>query len=57
MPTTRPSDKGHDNAQWWKDESPEQREGSIPEGPTADDKQGAARNKFKEEQEPLQHPV
>lgn len=57
MPTTRPSDRGHDHSQWWKDETPEQERGEIPEGPTANNKDGAGKNKFDQEQEPVEHPV
>jgi hypothetical protein len=57
MSTTRPTDKGQDNSQWWKDSSPEQQEGEIPEGPDANNKQGAGKNKFDQEQETVKHPV
>jgi hypothetical protein len=57
MPTTRPSDKGHDNSQWWKDASPEQQEGEITPGPTANNKDASGKNKFDQEQEPVKHPV
>jgi hypothetical protein len=57
MPTTRPSDKGEDKAQWWKEESPEQIEGEEKVGPSAYNKQKAGKNKFDEEMETVKHPV
>jgi hypothetical protein len=59
MPATRPSDKGHDNAEWWKDDTQEQMEGegAVPEGPTANNKDGSGKRKFDEEMEPVKHPV
>ena len=57
MPATRPSDKGHDNSQWWKDAPPEQQEGEITPGPTANNKDASGKNKFDQEQEPVKHPV
>ncbi len=57
MPTTRPTDKGEDRSQWWKDESPEQVEGEITPGPTAFNKDNAGKNKFDQEQEPIKHPT
>jgi hypothetical protein len=55
MPTTRPSDEAKDTSQWWKDAPPER--GEIPEGPTANNKDNAGKNKFKEEQNPVRHPT
>lgn len=57
MPTTRPSDKGKDNAQWWKDSTPEQQEGDIPQGPSDFNKDASGKNKYDQEQEPTKHPV
>jgi hypothetical protein len=55
MPVTRPSDKSKDSAQWWKDE-PEQ-PGEIPEGPTANNKDGAGKNNYDEEMHPTRRPT
>jgi hypothetical protein len=55
MPTTRPSDKGQDRSQWWKDQ--QEQEGEIPEGPTANNKDASGKNKFDEEMEPVKHPT
>ena len=57
MSTTRPSDRGQDRSQWWKDETPEQQEGEITPGPTANNKDASGMNKFDQEQEPVKHPV
>jgi hypothetical protein len=57
MPTTRPSEKGKDRAQWWKDAPPEQQEGEIKPGPTAYNKDASGKNKFDQEQEPVKHPT
>jgi hypothetical protein len=57
MPPRRPSDKGNDDAQWWKNATPEQMEGDLKEGPAANNKDAAGRNKFDQEQEPVKHPV
>jgi hypothetical protein len=57
MPTTRPSDKDHENAQWWKEAPDELEEGEIPDGPTAFNKDGSGKNKFDQEQEPVKHPT
>ena len=57
MPTTRPSDKNQENAQWWKDAPEELEEGEIPEGPTAFNKDASGKNKFDQEQEPVKHPT
>lgn len=57
MPVTRPSDKGQDRSQWWKDETDEQLEGEIPEGPTANNKDASGKNKFNEEQHPVKRPT
>jgi hypothetical protein len=54
MPITRPQEKGKDNAQWWKD-APED-EGEIPEGPAANNKDNAGKNKFEQEQMPVRKP-
>lgn len=56
MPTTRPSDKGEDDGQWWKDQPVEEQRGTIPEGPTANNKDGSGKNKFDQEMEPVKHP-
>jgi hypothetical protein len=55
MPTTRPSDKNKDNAEWWKDTGDE--EGEIPEGPTANNKDASGKNKFDQEQHPVKYPT
>ena len=57
MPTTRPSDQGDDKSQWWKDASPEQMEGDVPEGPTANNKGKSGKNTFDQEMEPVKHPT
>jgi hypothetical protein len=54
MPTTRPDDKGKDRSDWWRGTPPP--EGDIPEGPAANNKDNAGKNKFEEEQLPTRHP-
>jgi hypothetical protein len=57
MPATRPSDKGKDSSQWWKDAPEEDFEGEIPDGPTANNKDASGKNKFDEEQLPVKFPT
>jgi len=57
MPTTRPTDKGKDHSQWWKDAPPELEEGDIPADQTAGNKDNAGKRKFDQEQEPVKHPT
>jgi hypothetical protein len=54
MPIIRPQEKGKDNAQAWKD-APDER-GEIPEGPAANNKNNAGKNKFEQEQMPVREP-
>jgi hypothetical protein len=55
MPTTRPEDKGQDRADLWRGTQPP--EGEIPEGPAANNKDNAGKNKYKQEQNPTRHPT
>jgi hypothetical protein len=62
MPITRPSDKNKDNADWWRDMPDAELEGEIqrgeiPDGPTANNKQGAGQNKYDEEMKPTRNPT
>ncbi len=57
MPTTRPSDKNQDKAQWWKQETEEQIDSEAPSGSTSTNKAEAGKKKFDQEMEPVKHPT
>jgi hypothetical protein len=56
MPTTRPSDKGEDNAEWWKGTQPEDQDIPDPNN-TPDNNQAMRANKYAVEQEEVAFPT